>query len=70
MKRWLLKRSKIDTKQMALELGVRQATACVLANRGFSARKDALDFLYGRGEAFADAMQMKGMAEEIGRAHV
>lgn len=65
MKRWLLKRSKIDTTQMARELGVRQATACVLANRGLSARKDALDFLYGRGEAFADAMQMKGMAEGL-----
>lgn len=66
MKRWLLKRSKIDTAQMARELNVRRATACVLANRGLCARKDALDFLYGTGDALADAMRMKGMAEGLG----
>lgn len=65
MKRWLLKRTKIDTVQMARELGVRQATACVLANRGLSARKEAFAFLHGTGEELADAMQMKGMAEGL-----
>ena len=47
MKRWLLKRTKINIEDLAKELGVRQATASVLANRGLYARKDAVAFLYG-----------------------
>ncbi len=48
MKRWLLKRSKIDTTVMARELGVREAVACVLANRGLGERQLARNFIYGR----------------------
>lgn len=65
MKRWRLKRTKIDTAQMARELGIRHATACALANRGLFARRDALDFLHGTGEALANALQMKDMAEGL-----
>ena len=38
MKRWLLKRTKIDTAAMARDLGIRRATAAVLANRELSSR--------------------------------
>ena len=39
MKRWLLKRTKIDTAAMARDLGIRRATAAVLANRELSSRR-------------------------------
>ena len=54
MKRWLLKRTKVNTAEMAKELGIRQATATVLANRELYSRKDARDFLYGGEDAFGD----------------
>ena len=47
MKRWLLKRTKIDTAAMARDLGIRRATAAVLANRELSSRQAARSFLYG-----------------------
>ncbi len=65
MKRWLLKRTKVDTAVMAEELGIRQATACVLANRGLLARKDAVHFLHGGMEALEDPLQMKDMEKGI-----
>lgn len=65
MKRWLLKRSKIDIGVMAQELGIRRATAAVLANRGLSARKDARDFLYGGAAALGDLQQMKDMEKGV-----
>ena len=47
MKRWLLKRTKIDTAAMARDLGIRRATAAVLANRELSSRQAARNFLCG-----------------------
>ncbi len=43
--RWILKRTKINTKAMAEELHIRQATACVLAHRGIATRQQAAAFL-------------------------
>ncbi len=65
MKRWLLKRTKVNTAEMAKELGIRQATACVLANRGISSRKNAWDFLYGGAETLGDSRQMKDMEKGV-----
>ena len=65
MKRWLLKRTKINTAEMAKELGIRQATATVLANRELYSRKDARDFLYGGEEAFGDPAEMKDMLKGV-----
>ena len=65
MKRWLLKRTKINTAEMAKELGIRQATATVLANRELYSRKEARDFLYGGEEAFGDPAEMKDMLQGV-----
>ncbi len=62
MKRWLLKRSKINTSAMAKELGIRDAVACALANRGLAERRQAYTFLYGTTEALREASLMKDMA--------
>lgn len=43
--RWILKRTKIDIQQMAEELHIKQATACVLVNRGIATRRQAYTFL-------------------------
>ncbi len=65
MKRWLLKRTKVNIDVMAKELGVRQATAAVLANRELYSRKEAWDFLYGGMDALGDVRQMKDMETGI-----
>lgn len=65
MKRWLLKRTKMDIAVMARELEIRRATATVLANRELFARKDAWHFLYGGTEALGDSRQMKDMEKGI-----
>ena len=65
MKRWLLKRTKVNTSEMAKELGIRQATATVLANRELYSRKEARDFLYGGEEAFGDPAEMKDMLKGV-----
>ncbi|WP_313529526.1 single-stranded-DNA-specific exonuclease RecJ [Anaerotignum sp.] len=61
MKRWLLKRSKIDTTVMARELGVREAVACVLANRGLGERQLARNFIYGTIDDLRKPYLMKDM---------
>ena len=65
MKRWLLKRTKVNTAEMAKELGIRQATATVLANRELYSRKDARDFLFGGEGAFGDPAEMKDMLQGV-----
>lgn len=65
MKRWLLKRTKVNTAEMAKELGIRQATATVLANRELYSRKEARDFLYGGEGAFGDPALMKDMLKGV-----
>lgn len=65
MKRWLLKRTKVNTAEMAKELGIRQATATVLANRELYARKEARDFLFGGEGAFGDPAGMKDMLQGV-----
>lgn len=46
MKRWQLKRTKVDIGAMAADMGIQQATAAVLANRKLLSRKQTHDFLY------------------------
>lgn len=45
MKKWFLKRNKVDTKKMADALGVCEEIACVLANRKIGTYSEALRFL-------------------------
>lgn len=65
MKRWLLKRTKLDIAAMAQELQIRRATAKVLANRGLSSRRDAWNFLHGGADALGALGQMKDMEKGI-----
>lgn len=65
MKRWLMKRTKVNTAAMAKDLGIRQATATVLANRELYSKKEAWDFLYGGEGAFGDPAQMKDLHKGI-----
>ncbi|WP_312047222.1 single-stranded-DNA-specific exonuclease RecJ [Anaerotignum sp.] len=59
MKRWLLKRSKIDTAIMSKELGIKEAVACVLANRGLAERQQSKKFIYGTIDELRDPFLMK-----------
>lgn len=65
MKRWLLKRTKINIAVMAQELGIRRATAAVLANRGLASKKTAWDFLYGGVDSFDAPEKMKGLLRGV-----
>lgn len=65
MKRWLMKRSRVDLAVMAQELGIRRATAAVLVNRGLYSRRDAWNFLYGDETALGDAAGMKDMERGV-----
>lgn len=65
MKRWLLKRTKIDTAAMAKDLGIRQATAAVLANRELYSKQAARDFLYGGMAALGNPVGMKDFTKGI-----
>lgn len=63
MKRWLLKRTKIDTAAMARDLGIRRATAAVLANRELSSRQAARNFLCGGTAALGNPLEMKDFSQ-------
>lgn len=65
MKRWLLKRTKVNTAVMAKELGIHQATAAVLANRGIYSRKEARAFLYDGADAFGNPAEMKDLLKGV-----
>lgn len=65
MKRWLLKRSKIDIAAMAQDLGIRKATAAVLANRELYSKQAARDFLCGGREALGNPAVMKDFSHGV-----
>ena len=65
MKRWQLKRSKIDIAAMAADLHIQPATAAVLANRNLFSSQKAHAFLSPNPSAFYDALEMKGMEQAL-----
>ena len=65
MKRWLLKRTKIDTAAMARDLGIRRATAAVLANRELSSDRRQGSFLYGGTAALGNPLEMKDFSQAV-----
>lgn len=65
MKRWVQRRTKVDTIQMAQELGVTAATASVLANRGIVDRKQTEIFLQGTKKDLHDSFDMKDMERGV-----
>lgn len=65
MKRWQLKRSKIDIAAMAADLQIQPATAAVLANRQLFSSQKAHAFLSPDASAFYDALEMKDMEQAL-----
>ncbi len=65
MKRWALKRNKIQIAEMARELGITETTACVLANRGLTTRKQAAMFISGDLADFPSSFLLKDMERGV-----
>ena len=65
MKRWQLKRTKVDIKAMAEDMGIQQATAAVLANRKLLSRKQAHDFLYPDASSLHNGLEMQDMEKGL-----
>lgn len=61
--RWTLKRTKADIHKMSEVLGIRQATACVLANRGIKTKLQALSFLRAESASLYDVLGEKPMKD-------
>ncbi len=65
MKRWALRRTGIDAAAIARDLGIRQATAAVLANRGLASRKEAWAFFQADADSLGDPARMKDMLSGV-----
>ena len=63
MKRWLLKRNKVDAFKMGQALNVSDITACVMANRGIGNYDDAMSFIHCDIDRLSDISIMKGVKE-------
>ena len=61
MKRWQLKRTKVNIEAIAADLGIQPATAAVLANRKLLSPKQTRDFLYPTAAQLYDGLQMQDM---------
>lgn len=61
--RWILKRTKINIQKMAEELHIKQATACVLVNRGIATRRQAYAFLEAEKAELYDVLGEKAMKD-------
>lgn len=59
MKRWVLKRNKVDIEKMGEALGISSVTACVMANRGIGSYSSAMDFLKCDLDSLSDISIMK-----------
>lgn len=65
MKRWQLKRTKVDIGAMAADMGIQQATAAVLANRKLLSRKQTHDFLYPDASSLHNGLEMQDMEKGL-----
>ncbi len=65
MKRWQLKRTKIDIDAIAADMGVQKATAAVLANRKLFTKRAAHTFLYPQKTALYPSEQMLHMQQGV-----
>ena len=61
--RWTQKRIKVDIQKMSEVLHIRQATACVLANRGITTKKQANTFLYSENTPLYPVLGEKPMKD-------
>lgn len=53
----MLKRTKLDVKKMSEVLHIKMATACVLANRGVTTKKQAIAFLNAEQQSLYDVIE-------------
>ncbi len=65
MKRWVLKRNKVDLKKMGNALGISDITACVMANRGIGTYTDAINFINCDLDGFSDISCMKDLNKSL-----
>lgn len=65
MKRWQLKRTKVNTAAIAADLGIQQATAAVLANRKLLSRQQTYDFLYPDASSLHNGLEMRDMEKGL-----
>ncbi|NDO47722.1 single-stranded-DNA-specific exonuclease RecJ [Clostridium sp. MD294] len=61
--RWILKRTKADINKMSEVLDIRQATACVLANREIKTKRQAVAFLKAENAALYDVLEQNAMKD-------
>lgn len=61
--RWVLKRTKADIQKMSEVLGIKQTTACVVANRGITTKKQAIAFLHAEHAELYDVCGKKKMKD-------
>ena len=65
MKRWVLKRNKVDLKKMGDALNISDITACVMANRGIGTYNDAINFINCDLDALSDISLMKDVKKSF-----
>jgi single-stranded-DNA-specific exonuclease RecJ len=65
MKKWMLRRNKVNIQKMAERLGISVVTAQVLANRGIGTYNDACKFLYCDVNEMYDGYLLKDMQKGI-----
>lgn len=65
MKKWMLRRNKVNIQKMAERLGISIVTAQVLANRGIGTYNDACKFLYCDVNEMYDGYLLKDMQKGI-----
>ena len=65
MKKWMLRRNKVNIEKMAERLGISTITAQVLANRGIGTYRDACKFLYCDVNEMYDGYLLKDMKKGI-----
>ena len=61
--RWVIKQTKADLQKMQQVLGITQATAAVLANRGIATKKQAIAFLKAEQTPLYDLLGEKPMKD-------
>lgn len=61
IKKWMMKRNKVDTRRMAQALKVAEPIAWILANRGIGTYGKAMEFLYGDIQSFESWTHIKNM---------
>ena len=63
LKKWVLKRNKVDAKKMGNALGISDVTAYIMANRGIGTFNEAIKFLSDDLNFLSDIKEMKDICK-------